>query len=92
MEKHELELVTSTRLSLNIVAGRIAPPRDEFIVDSILDFRISHITGARRRGSTLVILTHWDSYDSTHDSWEPYPSLEHVQTCYDFARSSTDLA
>jgi hypothetical protein len=50
------------------IPGRSAPPKDAFIVASILNFRISHIVGAGRRGPTLAFLTRWDGYDSTHDS------------------------
>jgi hypothetical protein len=51
----------------DIAPRRIAPPHDGFIVDSILDFRISHIAGHGRRGPTLAFLTHLDGLDSTHD-------------------------
>jgi hypothetical protein len=45
----------------NNVPGRVAPQQDEFIVDSVLDFRVSHMESARRRGHTFVFLIHRDS-------------------------------
>jgi hypothetical protein len=73
------------------IPGRIAPPHNEFIVDSILDFRISHSASAGCHRLTLAFLTHFDGYDSTHDSWERYSSLKHVEVFHDLARSSIDL-
>jgi hypothetical protein len=65
---------------------------DEFIVDTILDFRISHSVDRSHNGPCLEFLKHWDGYDTTHDSWKPYVNLKHVEALHDFARFSLVLA
>jgi hypothetical protein len=61
-------------------------------VDVILAFRIAHPPHRSHRGPRLEIVTHWDGYDTTHDSWEPYASLKHVEAFHNFARYSSALA
>jgi hypothetical protein len=60
---------------------------------SFLDFHIAHSPDHSQCGPRLEVLTHWDGYNNpTHDSWEPFANLKHVEALHDFARSKSALA
>jgi hypothetical protein len=74
------------------IPGRIDAPHYEFIVNVFMDVRIAYSPDCSQRGPRLEFLTHWDGYDPTHDSWEPFANVEHVEALHDFAHSNSALA
>ena len=74
----------------NVVDPRVVARNsvDEFDIHSIRDIR-----GPRHRNqwmrSTVEFLVHWDGYNDTHDSWEPYAYLRDTEQLHAYLRQHT---
>ena len=73
------------------IPGRVEPPADEFIVEDILNFKISDKPPGYQRGPALIFKVRWFGYDASHDSWAPYKALRRVEALHRFARHNRQL-
>jgi hypothetical protein len=73
----------------NVVDPRVVA-RDsvnEFDIHSIINIR-----GPRRKNkwtkSTVEFLVHWDGYDASYDTWEPYSGLRNTAQLHQYLRDN----
>jgi hypothetical protein len=88
--KEEVYLATDLQPFLfdpNVVDPRVVARNsvNEFDVHSIIDIR-----GPRRKDkwmkSTVEFLVHWDGYDASYDTWEPYSGLRNTAQLHRYLR------
>ena len=65
----------------------IEPPAGEYIVNRISAFKIGRNPSRHASGPALLFKVHWEGYDASHDSFEPYGNLRRVQALHDYVRS-----
>ena len=61
---------------------------DHFHVQSLLDHKIAHHPSTYHKGPALLFLVHWENYDSSHDSWEPYISIKRTDAFEEYLKTS----
>ena len=61
---------------------------DHFHVHSLLDHKIAHHPSTYHKGHALLFLVHWENYDSSHDSWEPYIGIKRTDAFDEYLKLS----
>ena len=82
--KEEVYLATNLQPFLfdpNVVDPRTVARNsvDEFDIHSIIDIKGTRQHRGRWLKSDVQFLVHWDGYDETYDTWEPYANLRDTE-------------
>ena len=56
---------------------------DEYIIEAILADK-----GHRKSSPSMTFLVHWQGYDNTADSWEPWQALRKTDALHTYLRSN----